>query len=130
MLKTPTPLLLLASLALLLLGQAPSLAHHGAAAYDTALTTLTATVTGFDWKNPHALIHLSATDDTGATTDWTAETAGLVILVRAGWTRQTLTPGDRVTVVGRKALNGAHAMLLRQLTLANGRTFTSFVPPR
>ena len=123
-----------AALVGLLAGADRASAHHGAAAYEapltTPLTTLTATVTGFDWRNPHALIHFDVTDDTGAIAAWTAETAGLVILVRAGWHREVLKPGDRITVVGRRALNGTHAMLLQRLTFSDGRTLNSFIPPR
>ena len=114
----------------LLAGSNPANAHHGAAAYGVSHTTLTATVTGFDWRNPHALIHFDATDEAGAIEPWTAETAGLVILIRAGWHREVLKPGDRITVTGRRALNGTPAMLLQRLAFSDGRTLTSFVPPR
>jgi len=114
----------------LLAGSDSMNAHHGAAAYAAPITTLTATVTAFDWRNPHALIHFDVTDQTGAVASWTAETAGLVILVRAGWHRDVLKPGDRVTVAGRPAINGIHAMLLQRLTFADGRTLTSLIPPK
>ena len=104
-------------------------AHHGAAAYEAPLTTLTAIVSGFDWKNPHALIHFSVTHGTSSTTAWTAETAGLVILVRAGWNRDAVKVGDRVTVVGRRAINGSPALLLQRLVFSDGRTLNSFLPP-
>ena len=37
----------------------PALAHHGSSRYDLDKTvTLSGTVTGFDWGNPHCLVHL------------------------------------------------------------------------
>ncbi len=37
----------------------PAFAHHGTSRYDLDKTvTLTGTVTGFDWGNPHCLVHL------------------------------------------------------------------------
>ena len=43
-------------------------AHHGGAAYDVqTMTTFTAVVTSFDWRNPHALLHFSVTDEKGTT---------------------------------------------------------------
>ena len=123
---TPVHLCLL----LALLGSAPGLhAHHGAAAYDQARrVALTATVTAFDWRNPHALLHFVAPGPDGAPVEWTAETAGLVILQRAGWTRHSLEPGDRVTIDGFPARNGSATMILQRVVLPDGRELTNFVP--
>jgi hypothetical protein len=116
-------------LVLLLLLNAPLRAHHGAAAYDLGTpTTLEATVTAFDWRNPHALVHLTVTGKDGTAASWTAETAGLIILHRAGWTRNSLKPGDRVTVVGFAAKNGSGSMILQRIVFADGRELTTFVP--
>ena len=106
-------------------------AHHGAAAYAlNEVTTLTATVTALEWKNPHALIHFEVTDAQGAVTRWTAETAGLVILIRAGWTRDVVKPGDRVAISGHRAANGSSTMLLKRLVLPDGRELSSIIPAR
>ncbi|MSO82972.1 MAG: hypothetical protein EXQ53_06715 [Acidobacteria bacterium] len=114
-----------------LAGSGSALAHHGAAAYETqTLTTLAATVTAFDWRNPHALVRFDVKDDGGAVAHWTAETAGPIILVRAGWSRDVLKPGDRLTVIGRRATNGTNTMILQRLVLSTGQELTSFVPPK
>ena len=106
-------------------------AHHGAAAYDTqTLTTFSAVVKSFDWKNPHALLHFDVTNEEGSVESWTAETAGLIILVRAGWARDVLKPGDHVSVTGRRATNGSHTMLLQRVVLPTGQELTSFIPPK
>src|SRR5688572_1391868 len=106
-------------------------AHHGAAAYETdAITTLSATITELDWRNPHALIHFEVSDARHGLTAWTAETAGLVILIRAGWTRDVLKPGDRVVISGHRAANGSNTMLLKRLTFPDGRELTSLIPAR
>jgi hypothetical protein len=104
-------------------------AHHGAAAFDLAgSTTLNATVTRFHWANPHALITFRAAVAKGGSEEWTAETAGPVILVRAGWTKTTLKGGDQVTIVGQPAKNGSRTMLLQRVIFADGRELTSFIP--
>lgn len=104
-------------------------AHHGAAAYNLdQATTLSATVKAFAWASPHALIEFDAADGKGPVGSWTAETAGLVILVRAGWTKTAITPGDRITIVGHRARNGSHTMLLQKVVLADGRELNNFVP--
>jgi hypothetical protein len=123
--------LLAAMIAGLLTGSESLVAHHGAAAYELqTLTTFTATVRAFDWRNPHALLHFDVTDEKGAIANWTAETAGLIILVRAGWGRDVLKPGDHVRVIGRRATNGSHTMLLQRVVLSSGQELTSFVPPK
>lgn len=109
----------------------PAAAHHGAAAFDTGhLTQMPAVVTELDWRNPHALLRFEVTDERGASSTWTAETAGLVILLRAGWTRDVVRPGDQVMVFGHRAVNGSHTMLLKRLVLPSGRELTSIIPSR
>jgi hypothetical protein len=104
-------------------------AHHGAAAYDlTMTTTFEATVTGFEWTNPHALIHVAARDERGALQSWTAETAGLTILVRAGWSKTVLKAGDIVTIAGHPARNGTKSMILERVVLSDGRVLGNLVP--
>ena len=114
-----------------MVGSRPALAHHGAAAYETQnLTTLAATVTALEWRNPHALLRFDVKDEGGAIAPWTAEGAGLVILVRAGWHREVLKPGDRITVIGRRAQNGTNSMILQRVVLPTGQELNSFLPPR
>src|SRR5688500_17576459 len=101
---THSSLLLAASLLAIVISSPSVYAHHGGAAYDlTQSTTLEATITRFHWANPHALIAFTAPGADGRAEEWTAETAGPVILTRAGWTKTTLRTGDRVTIVGQPA---------------------------
>jgi hypothetical protein len=110
-------------------GPAPVWSHHGAAAYDRASRVeIQGIVQRFDWVNPHGLIEIASTDTAGQPEHWTAETAGLVILVRAGWSRNVLVPGERCTMIGFPARNGSHTMILERLVLGNGRELTNFVP--
>lgn len=104
-------------------------AHHGAAAYDmTATRTLEATIVEFRWINPHALIEFDAAAVDGSLQRWTAETAGLTILLRAGWTKSTLSTGMHVTIAGHPAHNGSTTMILDRVVLADGRVMSNFVP--
>jgi hypothetical protein len=104
-------------------------AHHGAAAYDMAATrTLEATIVEFRWINPHALIAFDATAEDRSVRRWTAETAGLTILLRAGWTKSTLSSGMHVTMSGHPARNGSATMILDHVVLDDGRVLSNFVP--
>ena len=97
-------------------------AHHGSAMYDPAHSiTVTGTVTSFDFMNPHCAIHLEAKDDKGNVVSWTADTNNPSMLARGGWTKDSVKPGDQVTVIGNPAKSGANSMLLKKVVLPNGK---------
>ena len=100
---------------------APAFAHHGAAAYETKLTTLKGTVTEFQFVNPHAQILFEVSDASGKNRKWIAESVSPAAMSRSGWTRNTLKPGDPVTVTGNCSKNGTPAMRLSKIVLADGR---------
>lgn len=100
----------------------PVFGHHGGAAWDAKTTLmLQGTITEFRFINPHIQIFLDAKDEKGNVIHWACEGADPAMLVRQGWSRDTLKPGDRVTVVGRPAKSGAKLVELQKLTLANGQ---------
>jgi hypothetical protein len=76
-------------------------AHHGTTAYyDMAKTMeLSGTVTSFVWANPHTRIFVDVTDGEGKVVNWGIEMRPAPNgLSRAGWTRHTFQPGDRITL--------------------------------
>jgi hypothetical protein len=85
---------------------------------------LKGTVTNFEWTNPHSQIHLDVTDDNGKVVRWNFEAQPPNILVHAGWTKDSLKPGDQVTIVGTCAKNGAPIGIIQKVVLANGRELT------
>lgn len=100
----------------------PVLAHHGEAAYDAAKTlTLRATMTEFEWANPHCELLFDVGDDKGNKQHWMVQAINPLMLTRYGWTRSSLKPGDMVTVVFHPAKNGEMTGLLDKVILANGR---------
>lgn len=85
----------------------PVFAHHGSSAYDfTKLMTSKATVTELVWRNPHCMLKFDAKDDKGAVTSWTLEMFNPLWMTRAGWTRDTLKPGDEIEITFHPAKNG------------------------
>ncbi|MSV35994.1 MAG: hypothetical protein EXQ47_10445 [Bryobacterales bacterium] len=116
---------LLAISAGLALGMAavPLLAHHSfAAEYDSAKpVTLKGTVTKLEWMNPHARFYVDVKNDQGATTNWELELGSPNGLMRRGWTRNSLKPGDSIVVEGYLAKDGAKLANARQVTLSDGR---------
>ncbi len=93
----------------LLLATRSITAHHAfSAEFDASKPIkLTGAVTKFDWTNPHAWIYIDAKDETGKMANWGFELAGASGLMRSGWTRFSLKPGDVVTIEGSRARNGS-----------------------
>jgi len=102
---------------------APLAAHHSfEAEYDFNKTLkVTGTVTKLEWMNPHARFYLDVTDENGKVTNWNFELGPIVILVRQGWRKDSLKPGDQVTVEGYLAKDGTALANARRVTLADGR---------
>ena len=112
----------------LLLASSPAFAHHSTAEYDmTALTAVKGTVTQFEWSNPHAYIHVEAKDDKGNAVEWTAELASIGMLSRVNWKRDTVKPGDEITIYGNRAKNGKSLMRLDKIVFANGQELSAQV---
>lgn len=84
-------------------------AHHGdAGRYEETITTLSGTVVAMQLINPHSLLIFDVIDpQTGQSVRWQAEISNAIGLARIGWTRDTLKPGDRVTMSGRVLKSGA-----------------------
>ena len=90
------------------LGFVSAFGHHGdAGRYQDTITTLTGTVVALQLINPHSSIILTVEDESGKATQWQAEVSNANGLSRMGWTRDTLKPGDKVTVSGRVLKSGA-----------------------
>jgi len=101
-----------------------AVAHHSfAAEFDAAKTiSVTGKVTELRWSNPHAHIYLEVAEASGAPVPWDFELGSPNALVRRGWSRTSLKPGDTITVSGYLAKTVAHLANARSVVLADGRT--------
>ena len=116
------PRALPAALAALLL-QSAATAHHSQQPFFRMEENLElrGVVARFEFINPHPIIYLDVTDETGATMQWQVEGPTALYLRRNGWTAKSLVPGDAVTVRGappKKA--GAQAMAGREVVKSDG----------
>src|SRR5689334_19352659 len=98
-------------------------AHHSfAAQYDRSKpVTLTGPVTKVDWVNPHARIFVDSKDATGNVVNWEIELGPPAMLVRNGWTRNSIKIGETVTVNGSLAKDGSKLANAMSVTLADGK---------
>jgi hypothetical protein len=107
--------------ALLMTGVSAS-AHHGNAEFEMdKVVNLQATITRFVWGNPHSIIFFDAKDENGVVQHWSCESVQPALLHRAGWTRESLQPGDKVTIVAHPGKSGKPVGYLIKVILANGQ---------
>ena len=107
--------------ALLALLAAPVLAHHSGAMFDSERTqTISGKVTEFNWVNPHSSFKVEVQDQDGKSAIWAIEMNTPQNLVRNGWKRTTIKPGDEVTVVVRPLRDGKPGGSYVSITLADG----------
>ena len=108
----------------------PLLAHHGYAAYDTdRKVTLKGTVTRWIWSNPHCMIQLDVSDNSGHVVQWITETENPTTMTRSGWTDKSLKVGEQVTVIALPVKNGNPAGRILEVVLSNGEKLPGRVNP-
>lgn len=110
-------------LPILLMLALPVTAHHSGAMFydrDGSTITITGEVLRFNFANPHAIVELSVVTEDGTTQRWTAETSSPSGLKRRGWDRDSLKPGETVTLEGYHALDGSHLMRITRVIRADG----------
>lgn len=111
-----------AVLAVVLTISVPVFAHHSMSMYDREHdTTFKATITQFEWVNPHTQIIFTAADEHGNVVKWTAEGPGPNRLANHGWNKDTLKSGDQVTIIGNCNKDGSPTMGYKKVILANGQ---------
>jgi len=97
-------------------------AHHGRASYGNERITLDATVTDFKFINPHVQIYFDITNAAGQIEHWQGELTAPNKLARAGWTKSTFTPGDKLKISGRAARNDGHSVAIDEILTADGQS--------
>ncbi len=98
----------------LLVNSLPAFAHHGdAGRYEDNVVVMQGTVVEMQLITPHSIIVVDVPDETGKMVRWQAEMGGRTAMIKDfGWTKDTLKPGDKITLTGRKVKSGAPYMNL------------------
>jgi Family of unknown function (DUF6152) len=113
MMKNKVPMVFLMA-AGLLTASLPILAHHGdAGRYEDNVVVMTGTVVELQLVTPHSIIVVDVPDESGKMVRWMAEMGGRTAMIKEfGWNKDTVKPGDKITLTGRKVKSGAPYMNL------------------
>jgi hypothetical protein len=104
----------------------PAPAHHsGAAEFDSnKKIDLSGVVTKVDWTNPHAHFYMDVKDADGSVANWNLELASPNVLIRNGWKRNSIKPGDMVNVTGIRAKDSPNIGSAGVITFPDGHKLT------
>jgi hypothetical protein len=107
----------------------PAFSHHSNLAYEvTKVITITGVVKEFRWSNPHTWLTVVVTDEKGDKLEWACEGRAPGVLLRAGWSKNILKPGETVTVDMSPARDGSKTAIIARVTKADG-TILANAPP-
>jgi len=99
----------------------PAWAHHSHTNYNTnEFITLSGTITEVVWTNPHVWVYMEVADAQGRPQMWALEGGSVTSLMRGGWQRNSMKPGDKVSVRCHRVRDGSEGCLLGFVTNING----------
>ena len=107
------------------LAATPALAHHSFAMFDMSKNaTFKGVVKEVEWTNPHVWVHVDIAEG-GRQTTYAFEGGAISVLKRNGWLKDSVKPGDAITIVSHPFKNGRSGGSLERVTLPDGRTVSA-----
>jgi hypothetical protein len=101
----------------------PVAAHHSfSGVFDLSKPlVLKGTVAKFEFINPHGWVTLDVPGDDGKVAQWRIEVPNPNMLLRLGWRKDSIKPGDQLTVTGFTAHTAANTALGDEFVFPDGR---------
>ena len=85
----------------------PVSAHHSDAGIDMeSIVAFDGTVADFVWRNPHVYVLVEQMGTDGEAVEWELQMGPTNVMSRRGWRRDTLQPGEQVSVRAHASLSG------------------------
>lgn len=113
----------IALLCTLLCGSAS--AHHSTANFDRSIEThITGTVTHVNFTNPHSVIELDVDTGAGAAEHYTVFATSKVVLLRYGWSPNSVQQGDTISVSGYPDRKEPHFLYMSNITFRTGEEWS------
>jgi hypothetical protein len=109
-----------------LLVAAGAAAHHSFVTHyiTDALFELSGTITEVQLRNPHSFYFLDVDIGNGQVEHWEIEAQSIALLRRMGVSRDTVAPGQKVTVLGMRSRDpGRKVMFANEFALENGARY-------
>jgi hypothetical protein len=105
-----------------------ALPHHSPNVHfdRTQTVEFTGELTEIEWRNPHVLMTVRATDESGADILWDLEYLAPSFLSRQGITSDLFSVGDIIRVAGFPARVNPHAIFTTNILAANGQEVFDF----
>jgi len=115
-------LMILAAAGLLAAGLPLSAHHSFSAEFDGSKPIkLEGKVVRMEWSNPHTWLFIDVTKPDGTVEQWAVEGGSPGVLLRAGWTRNSLPEGTKIIVNGFPAKDGSLRANSRSIEFPDGR---------
>lgn len=104
-------------------------AHHSIIEFDyTKAYAVTGRVKELQWTNPHSWVQVLVEDASGEEIEFGFELGAPVFNIRLGWKKDSIVPGDIVTVVYCPSKNGRPRGTLMHIYLPSGEMLSGVAP--
>jgi hypothetical protein len=103
-----------------------AVAHHSFAPHfdPQKPMRITGIVVRYESRNPHAYLHVEATDESGQRHEYVCASHGATQLARVGIIPELLAPGTMVTLTGPQARNDPYMCFFNTVEFADGRVLS------
>lgn len=103
---------------------AVSQAHHGFGQFERSIQVdIDGVITGIDFVNPHAYLHLDVTGDDGETIAMRCEMRAATLMRRSGWSEEMFVTGAPATIHGFGHRTDPAACYLEDITIGDAPGF-------
>lgn len=107
----------------------PLHAHHSIVEFDyTVAYAVTGKVKELQWTNPHSWVQVLVPGADGENIEFGFELGAPVFNIRLGWRKDSVVPGDEVTVVYCPSKNGSPRGTLMFIHLPSGEVLPGIAP--